>query len=81
MTSESHCPAEVSVKAVQVLRDILPVAGTESTKEVLNSLSPLLASAELDMRSSICDLFDSLAKSDPSVFSVVILSLSFLYYL
>lgn len=44
MTSESHCPAEVSVKAVQVLRDILPVAGTESTKELLNSLSPLLAS-------------------------------------
>ncbi|KAH9659577.1 hypothetical protein KPL70_023897 [Citrus sinensis] len=43
-------PFLVSVKAVQVLRDILPVAGTESTKEVLNSLSPLLASAELDMR-------------------------------
>lgn len=46
VTSKSHCPPEVSAKAVQVLRDILPVEGTESTKEVLNSLSPLLASAE-----------------------------------
>ncbi|KDO50652.1 hypothetical protein CISIN_1g042789mg [Citrus sinensis] len=62
--------SEVVVKVLHVLRDIIPVAGTGSTKKVLNALSPLLASVELDMRSSICDLLDSLAKADPSVFPV-----------
>lgn len=72
MDSESNiCLAEVVVKVLHVLRDIIPLAGTGSTKKVLNALSPLLASVELDMRSSICDLLDSLAKADPSVFPVV----------
>lgn len=62
--------SEVVVKVLHVLRDIIPVAGTGSTKKVLNALSPLLAYVELDMRSSICDLLDSLAKADPSVFPV-----------
>ncbi|KAK0607559.1 hypothetical protein LWI29_016732 [Acer saccharum] len=50
-----------------VLRDIIPVAGTESTKKILSVVSPLLVSVELDMRLCICDLLEALAEADSSV--------------
>ncbi|KAK9288950.1 hypothetical protein L1049_017421 [Liquidambar formosana] len=57
-------------EAVQVIRDIIPVLGSETTATILNSVSPLLISAERDMRLSICDLLDGLAETDPSVLLV-----------
>ncbi|KAK9281533.1 hypothetical protein L1049_004436 [Liquidambar formosana] len=62
--------SDVCGKAVQVIRDIIPVLGSETTATILNSVSPLLISAEQDMRLSICDLLDGLAETDPSVLLV-----------
>ncbi|KAF5740542.1 small subunit processome component 20 isoform X1 [Tripterygium wilfordii] len=55
------------LEAVQAIRDIIPVLGSDITTKILNAVSPLLVSAELDIRLGICDLLDALAKSDPSV--------------
>ncbi|KAI9195334.1 hypothetical protein LWI28_013950 [Acer negundo] len=57
----------VKDSVVKVLRDIIPVAGTESTKKILSVVSPLLVSVELDMRLCICDLLEALAEADSSV--------------
>lgn len=62
-------------EAVQVIRDVVPMLGSNSTKNILTAVTPLLASVELDMRLSICDLLDSLAEADPSVQFLVILYL------
>lgn len=64
--------ADVSLEAMQVLRDIIPVSGSGSTKQILNAVSPLLVTAEMDMRLCICELLEVLAKSDPSTLVVVI---------
>ncbi|XP_037492635.1 small subunit processome component 20 homolog [Jatropha curcas] len=57
-------------ECLQIIRDIIPVLGNERTKNVLNAISPLLISVELDVRLNICDLLDALAKTDPSVLFV-----------
>lgn len=57
-------------EAVQVIRDIIPVLGSDTTAKILSAVSPLLTSAELDMRLSICNLLAGLAESDPSVLLV-----------
>ncbi|KAB1206516.1 hypothetical protein CJ030_MR7G000028 [Morella rubra] len=54
-------------EAVQVIQDIVPVLGSDNTKEILEAVSPLLASVELEMRQAICNLLDSLAEADASV--------------
>ncbi|KAJ0093493.1 hypothetical protein Patl1_26060 [Pistacia atlantica] len=59
-----------SVKILDVLQDIIPLVETGSTKKILNAVSPLLVSVELEMRLSICHLLVELAKADPSVFPV-----------
>uniref|UniRef100_A0A2P2MF27 Uncharacterized protein n=1 Tax=Rhizophora mucronata TaxID=61149 RepID=A0A2P2MF27_RHIMU len=62
--------SDLFVECLQVIRDIIPVVGMGSTTKILNAVSPLLLSAELDLRLCICDLLDALAKTDPSVIFV-----------
>lgn len=57
---------------MQVIQEIVPALGSDSTKKVLTAVSPLLASVELDMRLSICHLLDSLAEADPTILSMVL---------
>ncbi|KAI5337169.1 hypothetical protein L3X38_016438 [Prunus dulcis] len=54
-------------EVVQVIRDIVPVLGSEITNKILNAVSPLLTSTDLDKRVFICDLLDAVARVDPSV--------------
>ena len=61
------------MEALQVIRDIIPVSGSETSPKILNAVSPLLISAGLDMRLAICDLLGVLAETDPLVLSVVII--------
>lgn len=68
-----------SVTVLDVLQRIIPAVGTGSTKRILNAVSPLLVSVELEMRLSICHLLLELAKADPSVLPVVILDLLFIF--
>ncbi|CAL5416773.1 unnamed protein product [Camellia sinensis] len=65
--------SDACVEALQAIRHIIPVLGTESTTEILNAVSPLLISVGLDVRMSICDLLDALAGSDSSVIAVATL--------
>ncbi|XP_011045607.1 PREDICTED: U3 small nucleolar RNA-associated protein 20-like [Populus euphratica] len=58
--------SDVCIEYLQVVRDIIPVVGSESGSKILKAVSPLLTSVGLDVRLSICDLLDVLAKSDPS---------------
>ncbi|KAE9444963.1 hypothetical protein C3L33_23139, partial [Rhododendron williamsianum] len=57
----------VCVEALNVIRQMIPVVGSESTTKILNAVSPLLASVSLDVRMSVCDL---LAGTDSSLVTV-----------
>lgn len=57
---------------MQVIRDIVPVLGSDVTNNILNAVSPLLTSTDLDKRIFICDLLEALARADPSVHFVVL---------
>ncbi|XP_074320646.1 uncharacterized protein LOC141657349 isoform X2 [Silene latifolia] len=60
----------VCMEALQILRDLIPLLSYESTSKILNGVSPILISARLDLRLSICDLIDALAESDASICSM-----------
>ena len=51
---------------------MVEVVGSENNSKILSSVSPLLTFAGLDVRKSICDVLNALAKDDSSVFVVVI---------
>ncbi|OMO88554.1 Down-regulated-in-metastasis protein [Corchorus olitorius] len=59
--------SDICLEAIQVLRDIIPVVGTGRTTDILNAVAPLLISVKLDIRVSICDLLEVLARIDASV--------------
>ena len=67
------------MEALQVVRDIIPVSGSETTPKILNAVSPLLISAGHNVRLAVCDLLGVIAETDPSVLSVVIIFVSFFY--
>ena len=62
--------SDACLEALQVIRDIIPVSRSETSPKILNVVSPLLISAGLDMRLTICDLLGVLAETNPSVLSV-----------
>ncbi|XP_021894298.1 U3 small nucleolar RNA-associated protein 20 [Carica papaya] len=57
-------------QALEVIQDMIPTLGIESTAKILNAVSPLLVTVSPDVRFCICDLLDTLAKVDSSVLSV-----------
>lgn len=63
--------ADFCFEAVQVIRDMVPILGNEFTYKILNAVSPLLTSTDLDKRVFICDLLEAVARADPSVQFVV----------
>lgn len=50
---------------------MVPILGSESTTKILKAVSPLLVSAEQDLRLLICDLINALAEVDSSILHVV----------
>ncbi|KAH9620789.1 hypothetical protein KSS87_018169 [Heliosperma pusillum] len=62
--------SDVCMEALQILRDLMPLLSYESTSKILNGVSPILISARLDLRLSICDLIDALAECDTSICSM-----------
>lgn len=59
--------SDVCVEALKILKEVIPVLGCENTSKILKAVSPILISARLDVRLSVCDLFDALAESDSSL--------------
>ncbi|XP_059666315.1 uncharacterized protein LOC132312087 [Cornus florida] len=62
--------SEAQAEVLQVIRNIVPVLGNENTAKIVNAVSPLLISAGLDVRVSICDLLDTLGENDTSLLPV-----------
>lgn len=62
---------DIRREALLAIQDIISYIGIESTSKILNTVSPLLVDAELDVRLCICDLLESLAKIDFSLDDVV----------
>ncbi|XP_071927577.1 uncharacterized protein [Coffea arabica] len=58
------------VVILQILQSVVEVVGSENNSKILSSVSPLLTFAGLDVRKSICDVLNALAKDDSSVFVV-----------
>lgn len=65
--------AEICVGTLQIIKDIVEPLGSESSKKIVKSVSPLIISADLDVRSSICDVLDAVAVHDSSVHPTVVL--------
>ncbi|XVF65313.1 hypothetical protein PTKIN_Ptkin09bG0238000 [Pterospermum kingtungense] len=62
--------SDICLEGIQIIRDIVPVLGSERTTEILTAVAPLLISVKLDIRVFICDLLDVLARTDSSVLVV-----------
>jgi len=62
---------DIRREALLAIQDIIAYLGMESTSKIINTVSPLLVDAELDVRLCICDLLESLAKIDFSLDDVV----------
>ncbi|KAM3327222.1 small subunit processome component 20 isoform X1 [Capsicum chacoense] len=60
---------EICVGTLQIIKDIVEPLGSESSKKIIKSISPLVISASLDARTSICDVLDAVAANDSSVHS------------
>ncbi|KAL3626591.1 hypothetical protein CASFOL_030140 [Castilleja foliolosa] len=58
---------DMCIDVLQITRQVIAVLGSGSSKKVLNSVTPLLISADLAVRNSICDVLDSVAANDSSV--------------
>ncbi|XP_022999923.1 small subunit processome component 20 homolog [Cucurbita maxima] len=63
-TSGSHADT------LQVIQNVVPILGSESTTKILKAVSPLLISVEQDLRLLICDLIHALAEVDSSILCV-----------
>ncbi|KAL6493967.1 hypothetical protein OROGR_031876 [Orobanche gracilis] len=61
---------DACVDILQILRKVVPVLESGSSKNILKSVTPLLISSGLVVRSSICDVLDSVAANDSSVLIV-----------
>ncbi|PON57236.1 Coatomer beta subunit [Trema orientale] len=59
--------SDVCREAVQVIKGIIPILGSEITTTILSAISPLFVSGERDMRICLCDLLETLAQVDPSI--------------
>ncbi|XP_058078049.1 uncharacterized protein LOC131226271 isoform X2 [Magnolia sinica] len=55
------------VEGLHIIQGILPILGCESISQILNAVYPLLLSAGLNIRLSICDILDGLSVTDPSL--------------
>lgn len=58
---------DTCVNVLQIIRQVVTVLGSGSSKKLLNSISPLLISADLAVRNSICDVLDAVALKDASL--------------
>ncbi|KAK3010833.1 hypothetical protein RJ639_012410 [Escallonia herrerae] len=70
LLSKRHQNSDECVETLHVIQHIIPVLGNECSGKILKTVSPLLISAGLDIRLSICDLLDTLSRNDNSVYSV-----------
>ncbi|KAI3837631.1 hypothetical protein MKX03_029756 [Papaver bracteatum] len=55
------------LEVLKVIKGVLPKLGGEITDKILKAVAPLLLSAGVDTRLSICDILNGLALQDPSV--------------
>ena len=66
--------ADTCDHVLKIIGRVVTVLGGGISKKILSSLSPLLISADLGIRSSICDVLDIVASSDCSLLTLVMQS-------
>ncbi|KNA06859.1 hypothetical protein SOVF_177220 isoform A [Spinacia oleracea] len=71
LASDGIKNADVCMEALQILRDIVSALPSETNTRILKAISPILISAQRDVRLSVCDLFVALAENDSSMCSMV----------
>ncbi|XP_057544903.1 uncharacterized protein LOC130824041 isoform X1 [Amaranthus tricolor] len=67
LSSDGIKNSDVCMEALQIFRDIVPALQSEVSNKIFNAISPMLISAERNLRLSICELFDALAENDSSI--------------
>ncbi|KMT14841.1 hypothetical protein BVRB_3g065640 isoform B [Beta vulgaris subsp. vulgaris] len=70
LASDGIKNSDVCMGALQILRDIVPALQSETNTKILKAITPILISAQRDVRLSICDLLDALAEKDSSIRSM-----------
>ncbi|KAH6786084.1 hypothetical protein C2S51_038539 [Perilla frutescens var. frutescens] len=68
--TKKHQNFDTCVDALQIIRQVVTVLGSGKSKKILNSISPLLISATLAVRNSICDVLDAAASNDSSLLTL-----------
>ncbi|KAL8494904.1 hypothetical protein ACS0TY_019169 [Phlomoides rotata] len=68
LLTKRHQSSDTCVDVLQIIRQVVTLLGSASSKEILNSITPLLISADLAVRNSICDVLDAVAANDSSMF-------------
>ncbi|XP_057768678.1 uncharacterized protein LOC130988750 [Salvia miltiorrhiza] len=68
--SKKRLNFDTCVNILQIIGRVVTVLGSGSSKKILNSLSPLLISADLAIRNSICDVLDAVASNDSSLLTL-----------
>nr|GLL39955.1 small subunit processome component 20 homolog [Ipomoea trifida] len=69
LSKKSHA-CDICVDTLQIIKNIARPLGNESIKKILKSISPLLISGDLDVRGSVCDVLDALARNDSSLLNL-----------
>ncbi|KAK6117565.1 hypothetical protein DH2020_048693 [Rehmannia glutinosa] len=67
LLTKRHLNFDTCVDVLQIIRQVVTILGSGSSKKVLDSITPLLISADLAVRNSICDVLDAVSANDSSV--------------
>ncbi|KAH6788665.1 hypothetical protein C2S51_003671 [Perilla frutescens var. frutescens] len=68
--TKKHQNFDTYVHALQIIRQVVTVVGNGKSKKILNSISPLLTSADLAVHNSIIDVLDAVASNDSSLLTM-----------
>ncbi|KAG8377667.1 hypothetical protein BUALT_Bualt08G0056700 [Buddleja alternifolia] len=67
LLTKRHQNLDTCIEILQIIHQVVGVLGSESSRQILKSITPLLISADLAVRITICDVLDAVAVNDSSV--------------
>ncbi|XP_073273960.1 uncharacterized protein [Primulina huaijiensis] len=65
-----HQDFDTCIDVLQIVQQVVKVLESGSSEKILHSIIPLLISAELVVRTAICDVLDAIAMKDSSVLTL-----------
>lgn len=70
LLTKRHQDFDTLVDVLQIVQQVVKVLESGSNKKILHSITPLLISAGLVVRTAICDVLDTVAEKDSSVLTL-----------